>query len=90
MRNHRTTPLLIALCALLLGACETQPRMQLKEDFGNSVQANVAMQVINPDAGTAQPEAATLEGDKARQAMERYHDDKGEADTEKLLQAVTN
>jgi len=78
--------LLSALAAILLAACASSPRMNLKEDFGNAVRSNAAMQVIDPGVGEPQPTATTLDGQKAEKGMERYYAGSGAADTERLIE----
>ncbi len=73
---------------LLLSACETAPRMELRAGFGNAVRTNVALQVINPDAGKAEPVATTLDGRKAEAGLDRYYGDTGEAEDAKLIESV--
>ena len=74
--------------ALLLSACETEPKMELREGYGNAVRTNMALQVINPDAGKAEPVATTLDGRKAEGGLERYYGDTGEAEEAKLIEGV--
>jgi hypothetical protein len=61
-----------AVGVLALSACDTQPKKVLSPDFGNSVRHNMAVQIINPDAGDEQPEATDLSGPRAKGAMDRY------------------
>lgn len=59
------------LAAALLSACaQTTPRWD--ERFGESVRANLAVQVINPAAGANPNPAAGIDGKAARAAYERY------------------
>ena len=86
MKPNWIITLFIASSATLLSACETAPRMTLEEDFGNAVRTNVAMQVINPDAGKTEPVATTQDGKKVEKGMERYYEATGKAETDRLVE----
>jgi hypothetical protein len=64
---------LLALAGLSLAGCvdTTQP---LSPDFGASVNANNAAQVINPDPSYDGP--AVTDGKRMESAMRRYHTNK--------------
>jgi type IV pilus biogenesis protein CpaD/CtpE len=75
--------------AVQLGACSTAHEMTLKDDFGNSVRTNVAVQTINPEAGKKDMPAPTLDGQKAAKAVDNYRKQSEKAETETLLKGVT-
>ena len=45
----------------------------------------MAMQVVNPDAGTQEQPAPPLDGQKGEQALKRYRSDKGTVTDSTLL-----
>jgi type IV pilus biogenesis protein CpaD/CtpE len=55
---------------MLLYGCDTTPRFN--EQFGTSVRANVAAQVLDPAAAANTDPAAGIEGAAAAIAHERY------------------
>jgi hypothetical protein len=61
----------IVLAALLLQGCvQTTPKWD--RQFGDTVRANAAAQVINPAAAANTNPAAGMDGRAARAAQERY------------------
>jgi type IV pilus biogenesis protein CpaD/CtpE len=62
---------LLLLSALALAACsDVNPREPLSRDFGNSVNANIAAQVVNP--APAPGGSAEMDGQRADSAIARY------------------
>ncbi|MFJ1471151.1 MULTISPECIES: hypothetical protein [Massilia] len=59
-----------ALSGMLLYGCSTTPRFNAQ--FGTSVRANVAAQVLDPTASANTNPAAGMEGKAAVIAQERY------------------
>lgn len=72
-----------AALALLMAGCTHEVSMQ--QDFGNSVRTNIASQTIDPDAGKVEADAATLDGQKAEQALKSYRKASGKASTERII-----
>jgi type IV pilus biogenesis protein CpaD/CtpE len=60
----------MALAGMLLYGCSTTPRFN--RNFGTSVRANVAAQVLDPAAGANTNPATGMEGAAAAIAHERY------------------
>lgn len=60
----------VAVVALGTAACE-QPE-HLSSDFGNSVNHNMSLHVINPEPVYLAPEIPDFNGVRAAGAMERY------------------
>jgi hypothetical protein len=78
---------LIIAGALLLAGCVTGPHM--RPGFGDSLQADIAKQVIDPTAGQrVTAKAGTLDGQKAEAAMDRYRKDKGKVETGRIVTDV--
>jgi type IV pilus biogenesis protein CpaD/CtpE len=80
--------ILAAALAVLLGAaggCVTTTQHSLGPDFGNSVQANSANQVIDPLAGLEETDPNTLDGRKGELALDRYRTEQAEAETRRLI-----
>jgi type IV pilus biogenesis protein CpaD/CtpE len=83
----RFTLLGLAMTASLAG-CQTMSEpapATLAPDFGNAVKANMAVQVVNPEAGKDDRAAPPLDGQKAEQVMKGYRQEKAQAPTERLL-----
>ena len=78
------------LLLVMLSGCQMKSQTNLREGFGNSVKSNVAMHVIDPEAGKEEPVVPDLDGQKAERALERYRTSTGEAEDERLLEDVTN
>ncbi len=57
---------------VVLAACETEPRMTLSPDFGNSVRHNMAVHVINPPSLGKETTAVPMDGVRALGAIDRY------------------
>ena len=55
---------------LSLSACNYDPHQPLSADFGDSVRANIAAQVVNPAPTTGGWET---DGERIQRAMHRYH-----------------
>ncbi len=56
----------------VLTACETEPRMTLSPDFGNSVRHNMAVHIINPPRLGKETTAVPMDGVRAFGAIDRY------------------
>ncbi len=56
----------------VLAACETEPRMTLSPDFGNTVRHNMAVHVINPPSLGKATTALPMDGVRAMGAIDRY------------------
>lgn len=69
------------LLLVALTACQTKSQMSLRDGFGNAVKSNVAMHIIDPEAGKQEPVVPDLDGQKAEQGLETYRTDTGEAET---------
>lgn len=57
---------------LLVGLAGCTNNKPINSDFGNSVQHNMAMHIINPAPNYAGSEVAPTDGVRAALAMERY------------------
>lgn len=66
---------LLALAALSVAAACT-PVDQPSPTFGNAVRQNIAAQTINPDPFPADAAAPEFDGERARDAVQRYREDK--------------
>jgi type IV pilus biogenesis protein CpaD/CtpE len=62
----------MALAGMLLYGCSTTPRFN--ENFGTSVRANVAAQVLDPGAAANTNPASGIEAGAAAIAHKRYQD----------------
>ena len=56
----------------VLTACETEPRMTLSPDFGNTVRHNMAVHIINPPSLGKATTALPMDGVRALGAIDRY------------------
>lgn len=56
----------------VLTACETEPRMTLSPDFGNSVRHNMAVHIINPPSLGKETTVVPMDGVRALGAIDRY------------------
>ena len=62
----------VVLGMVVLAACETEPRMTLTPDFGNSVRHNMAVHIINPPRLGKETTALPMDGVRALGAIDRY------------------
>ena len=62
----------VVLGLAALTACETEPRMTLSPDFGNSVRHNMAVHIINPPSLGKATTAVPMDGVRAFGAIDRY------------------
>ncbi len=62
----------VVLGLVVLTACETEPRMTLSPDFGNSVRHNMAVHIINPPSLGKETTAVPMDGKRAFEAIDRY------------------
>ncbi len=62
----------VVLGMIVLAACETEPRMTLTPDFGNSVRHNMAVHIINPPRLGKETTALPMDGVRALGAIDRY------------------
>ena len=76
------------ILSLFLAGCNQSHQQTMKEDFGNAVRTNTALQVINPEAGQEDMPPMALDGQKAEQGLEQYRTETGEAETEGLVEDV--
>lgn len=85
--SNRNFAISTLLATLGLGACTSTSTPKLDPDFGAAISHNVAVQVINPDAGP--PDASeTIDGQKAQQAIEAYYGESEAISTDSLIQNV--
>ena len=79
-----------ALAAILsaTGGCVTTSQHSMGQDFGNSVHANSANQVIDPLAGLEERDPNTLDGRKGELALDRYRTEQADAETRRLLSDI--
>lgn len=76
------------LVAVSLTGCQSMSEQEaptLHPEFGNAVQTNRALQIINPEAGRTEQPAPPLEGQKAERALKDYRQEKGDAPSDRLL-----
>lgn len=66
---------IVALAALTLVAACT-PTDRTSPGFGDAVRQNIAAQVINPDPYPADAAAPEHDGERARDAVQRYREDR--------------
>jgi hypothetical protein len=88
MTNKYVIAVSIMLSVFLAG-CSQSHQVKMNDDFGNAVRTNTALQVINPEAGQEDMPPMALDGQTAEKAMERYHGVTGEAETERLVEDVS-
>lgn len=62
----------VVLGLVVLTACETEPRMTLSPDFGNSVRHNMAVHIINPPSLGKETTVVPMDGVRAFGAIDRY------------------
>ena len=65
--------LFLGVAATALAAC--QHNYPLGQGFGNSVEHNNALQIVDPNPVTANAEAPNLNGKRAAIAIENYEED---------------
>jgi hypothetical protein len=70
MSITRNSFLLVSLLGTLLQGCSSTPRFN--DNFGASVRANLAAQVIDPAAAANADPVSGMDGAAARAAQERY------------------
>ena len=58
--------------ALLLGVTACAAPEHLSPDFGNAVEQNMSLHIINPSPVYIAPEVPDMEGNRAADAMTRY------------------
>ena len=88
MESCRQIILMTSLLLLALTACQTQPQMQLREGFGDAVKTNVALHVIDPEAGKQEPVVPDLEGPKVEQVLEQYRKPPEKVKDETLIESL--
>ncbi|MEX0618120.1 MAG: hypothetical protein WDZ76_09395 [Pseudohongiellaceae bacterium] len=84
MRSNKF--LIMGLLAGSLPACSNH-YPSIHEDFGAAVTHNIAVQTINPDAA-GPDESASIDGQQAAQAVDRYREGPTEVDNTSLIQDV--
>jgi hypothetical protein len=57
---------------LVLAACGNRNIPPLAPDFGNAVEHNMSMHIINPEPATAGYGAPELDGTRAKGVLDRY------------------
>jgi type IV pilus biogenesis protein CpaD/CtpE len=62
----------VVIGLVVLTACETEPRMTLTPDFGNSVRHNMAVHIINPPSLGKETTVVPMDGVRALGAIDRY------------------
>ncbi len=62
----------VVVGSAVLTACETEPRMTLSPDFGNSVRHNMAVHIINPPSLGKETTVVPMDGVRALGAIDRY------------------
>ncbi len=62
----------VVIGSAVLTACETEPRMTLSPDFGNTVRHNMAVHIINPPSLGKATTALPMDGVRALGAIDRY------------------
>ena len=62
----------VVIGLVVLTACETEPRMTLSPDFGNSVRHNMAVHIINPPSLGKETTVVPMDGVRALGAIDRY------------------
>lgn len=67
---HATKIILAAAAMVGLSACG-QPE-HLSADFGNAVNHNLSLQIVNPEPTYMAPENPDMDGERAALAIERY------------------
>lgn len=73
MRTPTTLLVLASLALPLVAGCETQPRQAISPGFGNAVEHDIAVQIVNPEPGPVTG-APSLDGRRAVDAFERYRE----------------
>jgi len=73
------------LLLAMLSGCQMESQANLREGFGDSVKSNVAMHVIDPEAGKEEPVVPDLDGQKAEKALDSYRAESEDVDDAKLL-----
>ena len=66
----KTYLLMTAAAALLLSGCEA--RTPLNDEFGNAVEQNLSLQIVDPDPVYIAPESPDFNGIRASGAIDRY------------------
>jgi len=72
----------------MISACQMQSQANLREGFGDAVKGNVAMHVIDPEAGKEEPIVTDIEGQRAETILDRYRTKSAKVKDEKLLEDV--
>ena len=89
--NMTRYALLGVALAMSLAGCQTMSEPAeptLAPGFGNAVKANMAAQVVNPEAGKEEQPAPPLDGQKAERVIKDYRKETGEAPTGTLIENV--
>lgn len=79
----------LATSAFLLAGCASDRALTLDPAFGNAVKQNIAEQTINP-MGQPADASATMDGQKAQQAVDRYRKGPAETKDESLVRDIAN
>ena len=70
--------LLAVLSLVLLAGCATTEIGHPPLDYSNSVNQNIAVQVVNPNALSSNNETLSFEGNRAAEGQQRYVTDNSE------------
>ena len=79
--------LMMCVAGLLVAGCANDRAPSISSDFGNAVKTNIALQTINP-AGVGTDQSETMDGQKARQAIDEYRKSKGKAEDQSLIKGI--
>lgn len=71
---YRSSLLLTGAILVSLSGCNTN-KGSISQDFGNSVQHNMAAQIINPRVPNPRAQAPGMDGARAFKAIDRYQRD---------------
>ena len=78
-----TKVFVLGLLPFALVACMSRAPT-ISEEFGAAVRHNMALQTVNPDAA-GPDESASLDGQKAEQALQDYREGPTDAPPERLI-----
>ncbi|HKJ72311.1 MAG TPA: hypothetical protein VKA55_11205 [Gammaproteobacteria bacterium] len=78
----------ISLFGLALAANTAMAGSTGDGSHGSAVRHNTEVQTLNPEAGSKEPEATTLDGPKAENVIEDYRSKQQKAETEGLIEGM--
>ncbi|MEY4640662.1 MAG: hypothetical protein RLZZ227_656 [Pseudomonadota bacterium] len=84
--SHTYLAVRLAAAALIAlpAACTSHQSASIDPDFGAAVSHNIAVQTLNPEAGPPD-DSASIDGQKAQQAIEAYRAEPEPVSTESLI-----